>query len=174
MIHRRLPFRALLVVGLILAAGCDTGSAVADFEAAAAMPPAGITQTDENGNIVGNVDPDDWRTSPRFPSVAVAPAYPNPVAVNFTGPVQIDVSVPFRESIAGGLELLIWDPRLPEPFPRLIDRIPAQAIFQLNTLSFTRSDVQTTLNIVDPRGLYRLYIYDGAGRLVSYGDVRVE
>jgi len=174
MMQRTNSFPTILLTAVLFGlSACDRGSAQRDFEAMASLPPSGITETDVNGNIVGNVDPDDWRSAPLFPSVTVQPAFPNPVPFGFTGAVQIEVSVPFRESISGGLELLILDPRQQPRFARLIDRIPSGSVFQINTLSFTRSDVQVVLNLADPAGLYRLYIQDGSGRLVSYGDVQV-
>lgn len=138
------------------------------------MPPSGITETDVDGNVIGDPDPDDWRTAPAFPGVTIDPAYPNPVPVGFAGPVQIDVHAAFPDRIAGGLHLLIYDPRPVQQFAVLIDQIPPGSIFHINTLSFTRGDVQAVLDLPDPRGLYRMYIQDGAGRLISYGDVRVD
>jgi hypothetical protein len=168
------PVSASLALVLVLAlSACDASDGQQMFEADAARPPSGITPTDESGNVTGNPDPDDWRTSPLFPTVVVEPAYPNPVPSGYSGPVVINVNIPFADNISG-LRLRIWDPRPPQRFPVVIDEVGPGNVFHFNSLSFTRSDVQAALQLADPRGLYRLYIHDGSNRLISYGDVRVD
>jgi hypothetical protein len=161
-----------LVLALALSA-CDGSDAQQMFEADAAQPPSGITPTDQEGNLTGAPDPDDWRTSPLFPTIVVEPAYPNPVPAGYTGPIVINVNIPFPDNIPG-LRLRIWDPRPPQRFPVVIDEVGPGNVFHFNSLSFTRSDVQAALQLADPRGLYRLYIHDGNDRLISYGDVQVD
>lgn len=168
--YRSIP----LLVVLLLLTGCDVSDAQREFEADAAAPPAGITPTDADGNVVGTPDPDDWRSSPLFPSVTVLPAYPNPVPFGFVAPVTIEVSIPFTNVVAGGLVLLAIDNRPLGRFAVVLDQVPPESVFTLTSLRFTRSDLQVALNLPDPRGLYRLIIRDGSGRLISYGDVRIE
>jgi hypothetical protein len=175
--RRTFPALALLLLLAPLAtalSGCDSTSAQREFEADAAMPPAGITPTDVDGNVIGEPDPDDWRTAPLFPSVTVQPAYPNPVPVGFAPPISIPVSIPFDGVIAGGLHLLIYDPRQPERFAVPVDHIPPGSLFEFVELRFTRAEAQSALQLADAAGLYRVFIQDGAGRLVSYGDIRME
>jgi hypothetical protein len=170
------PFPSIIAITLCLALapGCDSSDLQRQFEADAFRSPAGITRTDQDGNVIGDPDPDDWRSSPLFPSVTVQPAFPNPVPAGFTSPVTVEVSVPFTNVVAGGLVLLVYDPRQPGRFAALLDRLPPEAIFTINSLRFTRGDLQVALNLADPSGLYRLFVQDGSGRLVSYGDVRLE
>jgi hypothetical protein len=169
------PFRilGLFLLGVLLLPGCDTSDAQRQFEFDASAPPSGITQTDQDGNVIGEPDPDDWRSAPLFPSVTVQPAFPNPVPAVFTAPVTVDVSVPFTSAITGGLVLLVIDNRQQGRFAAVLDFVPPESIFTLNSLRFTRSDLQIALNLPDPAGLYRLLVQDGTGRLISYGDVQI-
>jgi hypothetical protein len=174
----RSPCLALLIgvlcAGALLVAtsGCDTTGEQHAFEAQAAQPPSGITHTDMEGNVIGEEDPDDWRTSPLFPTVRVSPAYPNPVPASFTGVVRVPINIPFTSQISGGLRLLILDPRPPGRVA-VLNEIPPHSVFEFVELSFTLAGLQSALQLADPRGLYRLYVHDGAGRLISYGDLRV-
>lgn len=165
---------ALSAAALLLVAGCATGDAQREFELEAMLPPSGITETRVGDCAVGTVDPDDWRSAPLFPTVGVEPACPNPVPRGYTGPITVGVNAPFPEQISSGLRLLIWDPRPPTRLPAQIAHIPPGAVFHFNTLSFSRADVQIALALADAQGLYRLYLRDGAGRLISFGDLRVE
>lgn len=160
------------MLSLVLAA-CDSGDAQRAFESDAALPPAGITQTDQDGNIIGDPDPDDWRSSPMYPSITVQPAYPNPVPPGYSGTVAVPVSIPFSNVIAGGLYLSVYDPRYPERGIPILDHIPPGALFEYVELRFTRAELQARLQLPDARGLYRLYVEDSAGRLISYGDLEI-
>jgi hypothetical protein len=164
---------ALALGGLLALAACDSQTGQRSFEAEAAQLPSGITATDDQGNVVGSPDPDDWRTSPAFPSVTVSPVYPNPVPAAFTGTVRLPVSIPFTGSLAGGLRLLAYDPRPPGRLGIVAD-VPPNAVFEFTELNFTLPDLRAALQLADARGLYRLYLRDGTGRLVSYGDFRVD
>lgn len=172
MLRPRFPFPLIILLSLVWSA-CDSGDAQRAFESDAAMPPAGITQTDGDGNVIGEPDPDDWRTAPLFSSITVHPVYPNPVQPGYSGTVAVPVSVPFTNVVAGGLYLSIYDPRHPERGIPVLDHIPPGAIFEYVELRFTRSELQTRLQLADARGLYRLYVEDSAGRLISYGDLEV-
>lgn len=168
----RLRFSALLLAVALVA--CDTGEAQLDFEAEAALPPSGITPTDEEGNPTGPPDPNDWRAAPAFPSVRVGPAFPNPVPAGFGGSVRVPVTVPFAGVVRGEVVLLLFDPReFLQPIAQ-VDAVPASVFPGTTELRFTRSDVQAAFRSADPRGLYRAYVRDGSGRLLSYGDILVE
>lgn len=164
---------ALLTLPLAMA-GCDTQVDQQTFEADAALPPQSITSTDEQGNVIGTPDADDWRSSPLFPTVSVQPIYPNPVPVDYTATVRLPVNIPFTDAIAGGMLLLAYDPSPPQGRIGVVAEVPPGAVFEFVELNFTLTDLRVALQLADARGLYRLYLQDGTGRLITYGDLRVE
>jgi len=169
-----LALAALLALAAVLTlTACDSATPQRSFEADAAQPPAGITRTDADGNTLGPPDPDDWRSAPAFPSVRVSPAYPNPIPVGFTGSVRLPVSIPFTGSVAGGLVLFGYDARPPGRLG-VLDEVPAGSVFEFVELGFSLTDLRAALQLADARGIYRLYLRDGSGRLVTYGDLLVE
>jgi hypothetical protein len=167
------PLSAALLLAVAALSSCDSADAQRGFEADAALPPVGITPTDLDGNPVGPPDSDDWRTSPTFPSTAVGPAYPNPVAADYGGAVIVPIVVPFSGTVTGGVSLLLYDPRLQLRPVVLLDELPADAFPGAATLRFTMGDLRAAFQTADARGLYRAYIQDGTGRLISYGDIQV-
>ena len=166
----------LLVASLLLLVpvgltACDSGGDRRDFEDAAFETPEGITRTNDEGEVLEN-DPDDWRTSPLFPAVDVEPAFPNPVSSAYTGLVTIPVVAPFSDSVTGALNLFAFGPR---GSSRLIDQIPAGTFPGAGEFRFSLQDLAFALEapVGDP-GLYRLFVQDSNGRLVSYGDFLIQ
>ena len=150
-----------LLLALLVGVGCDTQEQQQDFLDDAFKAPSGFTRIDEDGNIVSE-DTDDWRTAPAFLGrVVVQPARPNPTAGTF---VTIPVSVREFNAIQGGLRLASLDVTndfaILDDIPEATD--PGAYIFSFNPTSLGR------------RGLVRVFILDGPGELVSYGDVFVE
>lgn len=149
---------ALLV---IMVAGCDTHNQQDEFADQATAPPVGYTQTDESGRVVTE-DADDWRTAPLFRGkVRVDPAYPNPTPVNF---VTIPVSVNAFDTIRGGLA--VWGYNTSGRFIRL-DELPEASSPGVYIFSFS-------VALFGKAGLQRVFIFDGAGEIVSYGDILVQ
>ena len=158
-----MPFlRCCLVVGvLLLVAGCDTQGQQDDFVDAAFGPVAGFTRTDDRGRVV-EADADDWRTAPLYVTrIFVEPAYPNPTGGQF---VSIQVSVREFNAVPGGLELAALDAN--GRFARL-DRIDDASSPGAYVLTFNPT-------FLGRRGLVRVFILDGIGEVVSYGDLLVE
>ncbi|MEX0746553.1 MAG: hypothetical protein WD275_01050 [Rhodothermales bacterium] len=142
-------------------AACDTTSRQDEFAEEASGVPAGIARTTEGGEIISD-DKDDWRTAPVFGGkISLRPAYPNPVPVEGFMTVPLTITA-FREVQA---PLTVKVPR--DGLLFTLDVInqaaePGAYIFQ-----FAAAHIGT-------RGLRRLFIFDGTGELVSYGDVQVE
>jgi len=168
------PLAALLVAAALTLPSCDSVEAQQGFEAEAASPPAGITPTDASGAATGPADPDDWRSAPAFPSASVGPAYPNPVPADFGGAVQVPVTFPFADTVTGTVTLVLYDPRQRFRPLALLDEVPAATFPGTSTLRFTLAELQAAFQLADARGLYRAYIRDGSGRLISYGDILIE
>lgn len=163
--------RLLLVVLTlyITVLGCDRDSDQEQFEREAFGVPENFTQTSVSGEILRN-DPDDWRIGPLFQGLVEinAPAYANPSrGTRFT----IELLITGIESVFGleiytrddfGRPYLIYtDSRRPLP-PGIID------IF-LEPIWFSPNRIYS--NAI---GLRRVFIYDNAGNLITYGDLKIE
>lgn len=141
--------------------GCDTQNQQDDFAEEASRPPARITVRDREGNT-GERDEDDWRTAPVYRGVVlVEPAYPNPSNAEF-------ITVPFTiyqfGGVRGGMVLRAYNPN--GQFI-MLDNIPEAT--SPGGYSFTFSP-----GLLSTKGLHRVYLFDGAGEIVSYGDVLIE
>ncbi len=153
--------RVLVVILLVfLAAGCDTTSQQDDFAEDASSPPSGYSRTDESGVEV-EADNDDWRTSPVYAGkVSVRPAYPNPVSAGEF--VTVPVTITAFGTVYAPLQLeTLRDGRL-----ITLDQIDQAA--DPGAYVFTFSAAQFGV-----RGLHRVFIFDGVGEIVSYGDIMV-
>jgi hypothetical protein len=160
----RTPLLALLLT-LVLLPGCDTNEAQDEFFLQSELPPEGITQTNESGEIIGDPDPDDWRTAPAFQgSVEVTPAAPNPVDRN--GLVTIIVQDTFGDVLTGGVYALGVDDN--NMFVRLSSDTGNGPFY---SLSFR----PTQLRLVggDAARIYRIRIFTNDRRIISYGDLIV-
>lgn len=156
----RLPALALL---LALAAGCDAANADGQrlFEQQALLGvPSGLTRTAADGRVL-STDADDWRVGPAYATrvVVVDPPFPNPVSARESASLPVN-----SNGTRGGLALAVLeaDGRL-----RQIAEAPRATDPGLPTLSFFGSQLGLTA------GLYRLVLLDGAGGVVSYGDVEL-
>lgn len=160
------PGRRWLCLGaaFLLAAttgGCDSQDLQREFEEASTLPPAGYTETTDRGEVL-SADADDWRVGPAFASnLTVDPAFPNPVSAQ---EVVIPVTVRFSGAIQGGLVLRAIDST--NRF-QVLDQLfeassPGAYVLRFNPIVLGRT------------GLVRLFIFDGTGALISYGDVLVE
>lgn len=153
--------RALLLCLVVLFAGCDGQRLQEDFADAASRPAEGITRTDEAGRIVSE-DEDDWRTAPLFlGKVRVDPAYPNPVSTQF-------VTIPFVildfNAIRGGVVLRAFDANRRFIFLDSEEQATQPGSY---ILSFSPG-------LLGRKGLHRLYLFDGVGEIISYGDLELQ
>lgn len=159
----------LLSILVCALAGCDRNSAQEEFEREAFAAPNNFTRTDASGNILQN-DPDDWRIAPLFQGFVEinAPAYPNPsIGQRFT----IELLITGLEAVSGleiytrdqvGRPFILYnDNRRPLP-PGLLD-------IYLEPAWLTPSRVYS-----EAIGLHRIFIYDGNGNMITYGDLKVE
>lgn len=160
MLQRFLSLFSLTAAFFTLAA-CDGQEAQQDFLADATATPIGYTRTDASG-VVGERDEDDWRTAPAFVGIVrVEPAFPNPTANGF---VTVIFSVTQSDQIIGGVELYARDPS-----GRLLQlaRVLDSGLLGVYELTFAPSELGQS-------GLQRLFIADGQGQLISYGDLLVQ
>ncbi len=148
----------------MVAWGCDTQARQDEFADQAGRAPDGYTETTLDAETLVE-DPDDWRTSPLYRGrVTVDPAFPNPVSVtNVTIPLTI---IGFDAVQGGRLTLRAYgaDGRTlisltPEP---LILSGPGGYEFEFSP------------GLLTTKGLHRVFIFDAAGEIVSYGDVMVQ
>jgi hypothetical protein len=146
---------------LTAAGGCDSSGEQDSFAREASRPASGITRVTELGEVV-EVDEDDWRTAPVYVGeIRVDPAEPNPVSIG--GFVSIQVSVTVFNAVQAPLRVETQrDNRL-----RTLDIIDRASDPGAYAFTFPASEIGT-------RGLHRLYVFDGVGELVSYGDVIIQ
>lgn len=155
-----------LVSNLLILSGCNQNSDQRDFEEQAFSEPSGITETDQNGRVIGSTDPDDWRIAPFFQGdiELIFPPSPNPVLSN--DDLRIEIQVNFLERISG---IYVRVFRL-SSFYQIDDRpqvstgitpftIPAKIIAGGNS---------------NPQGIYRIIIQDENENVITYGDVEIE
>ena len=156
---RRVASLCLLVA---LSWGCDLGEEQDTFAEDAARPPSGITRVDAEGKVLSQ-DEDDWRTAPVYVGeVRVEPAEPNPATAG--GFVSIRVTVTLFNAVRSPLRLKVRrNDGLLETIGT-IDRAadPGAYAFYVPT------------DQIGPRGLHRVFVFDGVGEIVSYGDVMVQ
>ena len=151
----------LLAITACLTAGCDTQDLQDEFAEAASLPPQGIVQTDAQGNILEE-DEDDWRTAPLYRGVLrVDPAYPNPASETF---ITIPVTVTQFNAVRGGLTLRVYNNARELVALDQILEADAPGAYVFNFAS----------GLLPRTGLHRLFIFDGAGEIVSYGDLLIE
>lgn len=153
-------FTVLIVILAVTLVGCSPNDD--DFRDRLFSEPRGIVETDENGDVINWPDWDmDWETSPRYAGVLVFdPAYPNPARPSTT--LRIPVTVRTSD-FRGGLYIdWIRDGLLNRiadyPF---VDE-PGYFILELDAALFGTT------------GLFRIFITDVRGDVVSYGDIRIE
>ncbi len=152
---------SVAIVLASLVSGCDANEQQDDFAAEASRPPSGITRVDESGEVIEE-DEDDWRTAPVYlGEIRIDPAAPNPVdAGDF---VHIPVIVTVFDAVQAPLRVETpRDNRL-----RTLDVIDQAADPGAYLFTFPASEIGT-------RGIHRLFIFDGVGELVSYGDVLLQ
>lgn len=148
------------VLLLAVIVGCDSQELQDQFAREASGPPSGITETTIDGEILSR-DDDDWRTSPAYRGVLnVTPAFPNPAAED---QIHIPVSVTEFERVAGGFMLRAYRGTT---FVTLGTAI-TQTDPGIHVLRFSPGELAT-------KGLHRVYIFDLASELVSYGDIMIQ
>ncbi|RNC79713.1 MAG: hypothetical protein ED557_14430 [Balneola sp.] len=156
---------ALLFTLLI---GCTNNDAQSDFERQAFGEPNGITQTDENGNIIGDPDSDDWRTSPFYAGLAeINPIFPNPVLYGSNG-ATLDVFLN-GTPLTSVLELGYFD--FQNRWTQ-VQRVDGITDFSQNPLIVSPASFGSNASLA--RGTYRLVLLDGNQRVITYGDIEIE
>ncbi len=145
----------------LLVAGCDTQEEQDDFATQASRPPQNITRVDASGNVLSE-DKDDWRTAPVYAGeIRIDPAMPNPVSSE--GFVTIRVTVTVFDAVYSPLRLKnTRDDRLQTLSEIARANSPGAYLFR------------APVSLIGPAGMHRLFVFDGLGEIVSYGDVLVQ
>lgn len=148
------------VVLLVVLFGCDSQELQDQFAREASRPPSGITETTIDGEILSR-DDDDWRTAPVYRGVLnVTPAFPNPSAGD---QIHIPVSVTEFGRVAGGFMLRAYRGTTLVTLGNPV----TQTDPGIHVLRFSPGELAT-------KGLHRVYIFDLASELVSYGDIMIQ
>ncbi len=146
---------------VILGSGCDSQEQQNNFSADASLPPKGFTATNESGEIISE-DEDDWRTSPiYFGKVRISPLYPNPENVEF---VTVPINILQFDTAQGGFTLRAYDETLNSLI--LLDRMADINGPGGYVLRFSPAVIGRT-------GLVRVFVFDSANEIVSYGDLMI-
>lgn len=145
----------------LLFAGCDAQEEQDDFATQASRPPENITRVDASGKVLSE-DKDDWRTAPVYAGeVRVDPAMPNPAPSEDFVTVRVTVTV--FDAVYSPLRLKnLRDDRLQTLSE--IDRANSPGAYLFHA----------PVSLIGPAGLHRLFVFDGLGEIVSYGDVLVQ
>ncbi|MCC5925415.1 MAG: hypothetical protein JJU41_02545 [Bacteroidetes bacterium] len=157
----------LFILSIVI--GCSRDSDQEEFERQAFSAPENITRTSASGEVL-QTDPDDWRIAPMFQGFVevIQPPYPNPSAgQRFT----LEILITGLESIFGlevytrnafGRPVMIYnDTRRPLP-PGISD------------INIEPSWLSTNGTYSGAIGLHRIFIYDGSGNMITYGDLEVQ
>ena len=157
-----------VLASLSIFGACTKNDAQNDFERRAYQTAENITPTDFQGNITGNADVDDWQTSPLYSGLAdINPIYPNPLPY---GSENATLDIFLRDaSFASILEVGYIDfqnRRVQLDFENSVSD------FSSNILTINPESFGSNADIA--RGIYRLIIFDGNQRIISYGDLLIE
>lgn len=152
-----------MIVILVAVSACDTQGEQDDFARDASAPPSGFVRTTDGAEIIDD-DLDDWRTAPVYAGrISFRPAYPNPASIDDF--VTVPFSVTAFQEVAAPLQIKT----VRESDRLLITLETVEEAADPGSYAFTFSAAR-----VGSTGLKRLYIFDAAGELVSYGDLMIE
>jgi len=161
MTGRSPAYLSIAILIAILISSCDSQEQQNDFAAEASLPPNGFTSTDKTGLIISE-DEDDWRTSPvYFGKVRISPLYPNPESVDF---VTLPVNILQFDAAQNGFTIRALDETTDTLI--LLDRMtdingPGGYIMRFSPAILGRT------------GLVRVFVFDSANEIVSYGDLMI-
>lgn len=151
---------------LMLLLSCSNNDAQNKFEALAYSEPSGITETDYHGEVI-RTDSDDWRISPFYLGLAeVDPLFPNPVLYGSTANLEVRINgAPLSSYVELGYlsETNLWIPLQTLDVTSDYEFL----VFSIDTRQFGNTGEQA-------RGIYRLLVFDGNQRMISYGDILIE
>jgi len=152
-----------VVAALLVASGCDSHGQQDEFADDASAVPAGFVRTVDGTEILED-DLDDWRTAPLYAGkVSIRPAYPNPAAVDDFATVPFSVTA-FNAVVA--------------PIQLKARREGTGPLITLETIDRAGDPGSYAMTFSAARlgrtGLHRLFLFDAAGELVSYGDLMVQ
>jgi len=148
---------------ILFMAGCSVGT---DEENISNSPDGNITKTDYNGNIL-NEDSNDWRIQNYFKNdVYIEPVYPNPTR---NGIITLKMTFVANMPESG---LYIYANNINHVGVILHESHSVSFGQTVFTLYLTQLSPSSSLTQIQGKQ-FRLRIYDGMGRLISFGDVDV-
>ncbi len=166
-----MPVAALLACLLLL--GCSKSDDQKKFEQQAYSIPENYTAMNANGRPAGSgqTDPDDWRISPAYQGLieVSTPAYPNPVSLNSS--LRIDIDILGFESVPG-LEVYTLR-QVNNLFGPIVQLDQSELSPGLRVLVMDPSSFSGASSSQNATGLNRIIIFDGRDNVITYGDVRV-
>ncbi|MCH8495823.1 MAG: hypothetical protein LAT57_09365 [Balneolales bacterium] len=160
---------ATILLLLVLISSCSRDSDQEQFEREAFASPQNITETTAGGEIIAT-DPDDWRIAPLFQGYVEVfqPPYPNPspgtrftLEILITGLESVYGLEIYTRDTLGRPSLIYTDNRRPMP-PGITDII-IEPVW-----------LSPTGNYNGALGIHRIFVYDGSGNMITYGDLLVE
>lgn len=156
---------SLFVLILFILTGCSQNSDQRDFEKQAFSEPAGITVTNERGDVISQ-DPDDWRIAPFFQGdiELITPPFPNPVQTNDR--LTINIQVNFLDRISG-IYIRVFR------FGNFYE-IDGRPQVSTGITTFILDPKIIAGGIPNPQGLYRLIIQDENENVITYGDIEIQ
>lgn len=166
----------LLCTGFLVVGGCSKSDDQRDFENKALTVPSGITETNSNGEIVGNIDQSDWQISPMYSQLieinselATLP-HPNPLPYN--GTLTIELFFRGQDPVSA---IVVRKFRMPSDntYLQIAYRDQSDLTSSHNTISIEGSQIAENSGD-NARTLYRILIYDGKQNLISYGDIKIQ
>ncbi|ACF12553.1 hypothetical protein Ctha_0082 [Chloroherpeton thalassium ATCC 35110] len=154
---------AVVLLLFWLAAGCSVGT---DEEDISNSSDGEITETDATGNVVDE-DSNDWRIQNYFKNnVYIKPAYPNPTSNGI-----VTITMTFIANIPeSGVYIYANNINSVGVF---LYQLP-DVSYGAKTFSFSLVGLSPSSSLTQIQGKqFRLRIYDGMGRLISFGDVEI-
>ncbi|MCS6988634.1 MAG: hypothetical protein NZM06_03875 [Chloroherpetonaceae bacterium] len=136
-------------------------------------PIEGFTRTNQNGQIISE-DRNDWRVAARFAgevSVSQVP-FPNPTR---NGQVQLTIRFSSSAGISRIDFLGISRDGVPVSYPVILETDLNVPNFGAKTYRLDFVKMSPNRNLAELRGrLFRARMVDGAGNVITYGDVFIE
>lgn len=153
----------VVLLAMVIASGCDTMGEQDKFANDASASPSGFARTEDGTEILDD-DLDDWRTAPLYAGkVSIRPAFPNPVELGDFA------TVPFSVTAFNSVRAPVQLKARREGDGALITLESIDHAGDPGSYAFTFSAAR-----LGRTGLHRLFIFDAAGELMSYGDLMVQ
>jgi hypothetical protein len=161
-----------VLLALLLTAGCQKDDAQQTYEQEAFQVPQNFTAMTVDGQQEGEPDDDDWRISPRYAGLVrfysddeIRYPYPNPAATDQRVTFEMYISLDALEGlVVGGYNQ--QDQFV--PLYTQYDTPNGLITFRINPSNLAQIGGEQAV------GLHRIFIFDSADNLITYGDIKIE